>query len=182
MSMGFRADPTGNSGVITVAGADQVVITNASNVVATTFTGALAGNAATATKFGTTTGTAPIYGIRAWVTFNGLNNTSDVADATNTNRFIYGNGLASGNVTSVLRNAAGDYTINFSTAMQDTNYCCVASCSHSGVYGGIAVDVMSNISGSNGVTSPTTSAVRLVVQQPNVGNLDVPYVNVIVIR
>jgi hypothetical protein len=182
MSMGFRADPTNTSGVITVAGVDQVVVTNASNVVATTFTGALAGNADTATNLATTTGTAPVYGVRAWVSFDGTKDTSGAASTANTKRFIYGGGLASGNVTNVLRNAAGDYTINFSTAMQDTNYCCVASCSHSGVYGGIAVDVMSNISGSNGVTPPTTSAVRLVVQQPNVGNLDVPYVNVIVIR
>jgi hypothetical protein len=29
---------------------------------------------------------------------------------------------ASGNVTSVVKNAAGDYTVNFTTAMEDANY------------------------------------------------------------
>jgi hypothetical protein len=60
------------------------------------------------------TGTAPIYAARAWVNFNGL-----TAPATI---------LASGNVSSVARNATGDYTINLTTAMPDANY--------SAVYGG----------------------------------------------
>lgn len=118
MSLGLRADPSNTSAVISVAGTDQVVITNAGNVVATTFTGALAGNASTATALSTTTGAAPVYGVRAWVNFNGQNNTSNVVDAANTNRFIY----ASGNVTNVLKNGNGDFTINFSTALPDGNY------------------------------------------------------------
>jgi len=115
MSMGFRAESTNTSGVITVAGVDQVVINNAGNVTATTFTGALVGNAATATALSTATGTAPSYGVRAWVTFNGANNTSNVADASNTNRYIYG----SGNITNVLRTGQGTYTIYFTTPMPD---------------------------------------------------------------
>jgi len=53
-----------------------------------------------------TTGTAPYYGARAWVNFDGYN----------------GNIYASGNVSSVTRNGPGDYTINFTTSMPDTNY------------------------------------------------------------
>ena len=50
---------------------------------------------------------AVAYGCRAWVNFNG---TGTVAIR------------ASGNVTSITDNGTGDYTINFTTAMPDTNY------------------------------------------------------------
>jgi hypothetical protein len=127
MSLGFRADPTNTSAVISVAGTDQVVITNASNVVATTFTGALVGNATSATNLATTTGAAPVYGVRAWVCFDGTRDTSGTVNAAFTNRFIYGNGAASGNVTGVLKTATGSYTISFSTAMTSTNYAVIGS-------------------------------------------------------
>lgn len=54
------------------------------------------------------TGTAPIYACRAWVNFNG---TGTVAIR------------ASGNVSSITDNGVGDYTVNFTTAMPDVNYC-----------------------------------------------------------
>lgn len=54
---------------------------------------------------------ATAYGCRAWVNFNG---TGTVA--------IRG----SGNVTSITDNGVGDYTVNLTTAMPDTNYCGVA--------------------------------------------------------
>ena len=50
---------------------------------------------------------APVYGVRAWVSFNG---TGTVA--------IKG----SANVSSITDNGTGDYTVNFTTAMPDTNY------------------------------------------------------------
>ena len=50
---------------------------------------------------------ATAYGCRAWVNFNG---TGTVAIR------------ASGNVTSITDNGTGDYTINFTAAMPDTNY------------------------------------------------------------
>ena len=53
-------------------------------------------------------GSAPVYACRAWVNFNG---TGTVAIR------------ASGNVSSITDNAAGDYTVNFTTAMADANYC-----------------------------------------------------------
>ncbi len=56
---------------------------------------------------GTQNGSAPIYGARAWVNFNG---TGTVAIR------------ASGNVTSITDNGTGDYTVNFTTAMPDANY------------------------------------------------------------
>ena len=52
-------------------------------------------------------GSAPIYAARAWVNFNG---TGTVAIR------------ASGNVTSITDNGTSDYTVNFTTALSDTNY------------------------------------------------------------
>lgn len=59
-------------------------------------------------------GSAPIYACRAWVNFNG---TGTVAIR------------ASGNVSSITDNGTGDYTVNFTTAMQDANY---ATCMSAG--------------------------------------------------
>jgi hypothetical protein len=66
----------------------------------------------------TPTGSAPLFAARAWVNFDGTKDTTGAASTANTNRLIRG----SGNVTSVLRNGTGDYTITFTTAMPDVNY------------------------------------------------------------
>jgi hypothetical protein len=61
----------------------------------------------------------PIYACRAWVNFNGTRNATNTGASTNgANVFI----RASGNVASVLRNQAGDYTITFETPIHDANY------------------------------------------------------------
>ena len=52
-------------------------------------------------------GSAPIYACRAWVNFNG---TGTVAIRS------------SGNVSSITDGGTGTYTVNFTTAMPDTNY------------------------------------------------------------
>jgi len=57
-------------------------------------------------------GSAPLYACRAWVNFNG---TATVAIR------------ASGNVSSITDNGAGNYTINFTTAMSDANYSTVVT-------------------------------------------------------
>lgn len=54
------------------------------------------------------------YRCRAWVSFNG-NGTVAIR--------------GSGNVSSVTDNGVGDYTVNFTTAMPDVNYCVVGSAS-----------------------------------------------------
>lgn len=59
-------------------------------------------------QIATVSGTAPLYMCRAWVNFNG---TGTVAIR------------ASGNVSSITDNGTGDYTVNFTTAMSDANYC-----------------------------------------------------------
>ena len=74
---------------------------------------------------------ATAYGCRAWVNFNG---TGTVA--------IRG----SGNVTSITDNSAGNYTVNFTTAMPDVNY--VASISSNN-----AVNIPSDINGTIATSS-----------------------------
>ena len=56
----------------------------------------------------TTTGSAPYYGARAWINFNGSGGASI---------------RASGNVNSVTRTGTGQYYMTFTTAMPDTSYC-----------------------------------------------------------
>ena len=56
---------------------------------------------------------ATAYGCRAWVNFNGTG-TVAIRD--------------SGNVSSITDNGTGNYTINFSANMPDTNYCVNGTC------------------------------------------------------
>lgn len=66
----------------------------------------------------TTVGTLAAFQCRAWVNFDASRDSSGATNSSNTNRFI----RASGNVTSVLKNGTGDYTITFTNAMPDANY------------------------------------------------------------
>jgi hypothetical protein len=111
-SLSLENDPSLAQGYIKVNGTTAATITT-SGIAAN-----LTGNADTATKFSTTTGSAPAYACRAWVNFDGTRDTTGAVSTANTNRLI----RASGNVTSVLRNGTGDYTITFTTAMSDANY------------------------------------------------------------
>lgn len=88
---------------------------NGNMVISNTGTGSIVFNS---TPLGAITGTAPIYGVRAWVNFDGQRNSSGGSDILNTNRFI----RSSGNVSSVLRNGNGDYTITFTTALPNDGY------------------------------------------------------------
>jgi len=54
------------------------------------------------------TGTAPSYTCRAWVNFNGQGTVAIRED---------------GNVSSITDNGTGNYTVNFTNAMPDNNYC-----------------------------------------------------------
>jgi hypothetical protein len=75
------------------------------------------------------TGDAPVYGCRAWVNFDGTKDSTGAVSTANTARFI----RASGNVTSVVRDGVGDYTVNFTVAMPDANYCALPDGSLAGV-------------------------------------------------
>tara|TARA_R100001463_G_scaffold54009_1_gene105033 strand:+ start:384 stop:854 length:471 start_codon:yes stop_codon:yes gene_type:complete len=95
-----------SSGTITIAapaaaGTNTLTLPASTGTVATT---------TSATALSTASGSAPSYSARAWVSFNG---TGTVA--------IRG----SGNVSSITDNGIGDYTVNFTTAMPDTNYAAI---------------------------------------------------------
>jgi hypothetical protein len=182
MSIGLRADSGGNSGAVTINGTDKLSITSAGNITATTFTGSLVGNASTATALSTATGTAPVYGVRAWVNFDGTRDNTGTINPGNTLRQIKG----SGNISQVLKNANGVYTISFATALPDENYAL------SGF--SIALDA-SNITGASMITLypsgygtylpavKTSSEVKIMVGNPNNGvAIDAGNISIIVVR
>jgi hypothetical protein len=81
-------------------------------------TGNVTGNADTATtagKFSTTSGDAPTYACRAWVNFDG----TTVTNVGGEDRCAI---RASGNVSKVVRNGTGDYTVHFNEAQADALY------------------------------------------------------------
>ena len=95
------------------------------------------------------TGSAPIYGVRAWVNFDGTGSNS----ANQTLR-------ANGNIASVYKNATGNYTFTFTTAMPDANYAVLYG---GGIATGVssdngsAIDVYDQVAGSfkANITDPT---------------------------
>ena len=94
-------------------------ITGASTLATTVASPTLTTPNINSAQFATVSGTAPIYPCRAWVNFNG---TGTVA--------IRG----SGNVSSITDNGTGDYRVNFTTAITDTNYCTLVTSDSSGNY------------------------------------------------
>lgn len=84
-------------------------------------------------------GTTPCYFARAWVNFNG----SGVVAIR-----------ASVNVSSITDNNVGDYSVNFTTAMTDANYCPVVTTGGTSAAYSVPYDT------NSGYTSRTTSAYR----------------------
>ena len=110
----------------------------------------------------------PTFHCRAWVNFNG--NTGAVR--------------ASGNVSGVVRNGVGDYTISFSTPMPDTNYT-VSGTASGGSSAGAALNIcvlgVHYVSGA--VSLKTVSSVRVAVTDNNYDSLiDMTEVSVLIHR
>lgn len=109
---------------------------------------------------------ATAYGCRAWVNFDG---TGTVAIR------------ASGNVTSITDNGAGDYTVNFTTAMPDANYVTIGSCNRVALGGDGIFSLYAN-NNSGALVSPTTTAARVNTSLFNNSDVDVTYVCVAFFR
>jgi len=90
---------------LSLSGTTGIVTGNIAALQVTTATIADA-NITAAKLNGAQSGSAPIYGARAWVNYNGSNNSI----------------RASGNVTSVTDNGTGLFRVNFNVAMSDQEY------------------------------------------------------------
>jgi hypothetical protein len=115
-----------------------------------------------------TTGSAPYYGARAFVNFNGIDTVAI---------------RASSNVSSITDNGTGDYTVNFTTAMPDINYTTVVS---SITMGGTPYVSYASLASYNSTSyGPTSSSVRVI--QGGTGSNggpkdDTAYFNVVIFR
>jgi hypothetical protein len=99
------------------------------------------------------------YKCRAWVNFNG---TGTVAIR------------ASGNVTSITDNGTGNYTVNFTTALPDADYCWSLN-------GQQPISSSSSFGTGAPTVDPTASALRIIMY--NAGNAnDFPRVCVAIFR
>lgn len=90
---------------------------------------------------------APLFGCRAWVNFHG-GEVTNPASMTGVRD--------SGNISSILDNGQGDYTINFTTAMPDDNYCTNVTI---GNFGSALMHIKTD--SSYNVDTYSTSAVRV---------------------
>jgi hypothetical protein len=162
------------SNAITIDASQNVAMTASQTVAGNlTVTGTLNANALTNTtgsfsgdlSFNSGYGSAAVaYGCRAWVNFNG---TGTVAIR------------ASGNVSSITDNATGNYTINFTTAMPDINYCVCSNGSPAyGVADFTSVGLFSTAAAAE--VAPTVSAARIVTRATSVS--DLKYITVSVFR
>jgi len=101
-------------------------------------------------------GTAPIYGVRAWVNFNGQG-------SNGANQTLNG----SGNIASVYKTGTGNFTITFTTAMPDANYAIT-----------FGAGLSTSVSDGNGtcmdVYSQTASAFSMAITDPTGNNLSNP--------
>jgi uncharacterized protein (AIM24 family) len=103
-------------------------------------------------------GSAPIYACRAWVNFNG---TGTVAIR------------ASGNVSSITDNGAGNYTVNFTTAMEDENYAAVCNA--------MTGDGLSQVR-FHGAGAKTTTSVKIYCTSDARAGADASFVDVAIFR
>ena len=92
---------------------------------------------------------------RAWVNFNGT---------TVTNPASMTGVRGSFNVSSILDNGTGDYTVNFTTAMSDANYSMLSSSANTG-------PTMSVASPQLAATPFTTTTARVETRNPSSGAL-----------
>ena len=99
---------------------------------------------------------------KAWVNFNGTGTVAIRDDF---------------NISSITDNGAGDYTLNFSSALEDINYAVFGNCESTAAFN--VLKTFQNASGT--IVAPTTSAVRIVTGNSTT-NQDPSYVSVGVLR
>lgn len=139
----------------------------------------IADAAVTAAKLsGAQSGNAPVFGVRAWVNFNGQRNAADTAASSDGQNVLI---RSSGNVSSVLKHDKGDYTINFTTALPDTNYAVIGTGTEK--QGAQPNVVCVALSSGTAYSSKTTSSVRVNCNDTDVAGLNESFdINVMILR
>ena len=105
--------------------------------------------AGSAAKLASSPGEAPHYACRAWVDFSGIGNIGNTMT-------IFG----AGNVSSVVKNGNGDYTVTFSTAMPSEQYGLSISQQADQGNSGSAVNITCSVYRS--ASAKTASSVRVI--------------------
>jgi hypothetical protein len=100
------------SGTVTLTNAGVTSVTAGTGISVSAGTGGVTITNTSTNQLTTTTGSPAYYGARAWLSYKGT-----ATRAIN----------AQVNVSSVTYNSAGNYTINFTTAMPDTNYAVIGT-------------------------------------------------------
>ncbi|NBS70333.1 hypothetical protein EBT31_15685 [bacterium] len=122
----------------------------------------------TAAEFdGGQTGAAPGYLIRAWVYFDGSGNLTP---------------KGTGNVTSLTDNNVGNYTLNFTTAMPDTNYAVMLGCWGSTGSAQRRTHKVTDVDDAGVIVPRTTSGTRLNFCDVNAIQIDLTGIAAVVIR
>lgn len=103
-------------------------------------------------------GSAPMYACRAWIKGN-----------------WDGTILASGNIASVTKNGTGDYTVTFTTAMQDANYAITG-------IGQQTTTVPNGFASTIDILSQTASSFRFYLRRPTDRNIFDGIYNIAIFR
>ena len=106
---------------------------------------------------------ATAYGCRAWINFNG-SGTIAIRE--------------SGNVSSITDNGTGNYTVNFTNAMPDVNYCMVGRSDRGNLLGGSALFQ----SVPTDSTYNTTSVSFKTLNANDAGAFDYNNINIAIVR
>ena len=172
--------PSGTSANFKVqnpSGTDKIVM-NSSGTITTATLGSGVDLGLTANHSGVKTalnasGDAPIYACRAWVNFNGTTG-SGTGQSDITIR-------DSGNVSSITDNGTGLYTVNFTTAMPDTNYSVVCAGSRDDT-SSTGACIVSARSGTSGYSPYSTGSVALSCLYAHTSAVDADFINAAIFR
>jgi hypothetical protein len=124
--------------------------------------------------FGSQTGSAPLFGIRAYVQFNGTRNEDDSGASTNNSNVLI---KSSGNVSSVKRITEGIFEISFNSEMPSTNYCITGSGVQSNPLNGNVL-IVPRWTSTSGPVKKTSSVIQILcydtdqANQPGINPID----------
>jgi hypothetical protein len=133
----------------------------------------LAANAGEVKKALNADNAPPIFACRAWVNFDGTAGDTIGGEFRCTIR-------SSGNVSKVVRNSTGNYTLHFTTAMPDTSYAAVMY--NNAATGTTATSFQNGLLGGMGDKTTTTMGVTSYTDTPSSGYRNSSMFDVIIFR